>query len=366
MTSKEKVFYIFEHVKLAHQDLRKIVPSVNDSRFYNFYKAIQGDMFSNGNMNTYPLNLIEFMDMLSSPIETWGYFDDRELAALEEEGIPTNLSLITKRAGLNEDILELLEVNSYKESASEPIVKILNFCINKAEEEGNYPYWRSVYEEIRDYITDHPVHSERKRNLEVKKFKDIDQSLASHINDCYEFTPVNKEFYLCQRCGWTAERTNNNTIRCARTDCKLVFDAATIQALDRKFDIRLKIQIQQSTTIPTIAERVVCQYIQKQAVVESVVRYPKIEQLGDIAIYTKKHHYYVDVKDYKSPNDLIRFLIANSGKVKSPYIVITNERNLQSYVSIVNKKLQENGITRFRVYSAKGLIHFIKETEGRG
>lgn len=364
MTPKEKVFYIFENIKKAHQDIRRIAPSVVDSSFYTFYRTIQADMFSKTTMKSYPFNIIEFMEMLTTPVETWGYFDDSELTVLEEEGVPINLSLITKRAGLNEDILVLLEENSFKEIVSEPIVKILKFCITKAEAEGNYPFWRNVYEEIRDFITDHPVHTERKRNMELKKFKAIDQSLVANINDCYEFIPVNKEFYVCQRCGWTAERTNNNTIRCAKSDCRLAFDASTIQLLDRKHDIRIKVHIQKSTTIPTLAERDVCEDIQKQSIVERVERYPRIEQLGDIAIYTKRHQYYVDVKDYKSPNDLIRYLIANTSKVKSPYIVITNNRNQNNYVSIVNKKLLENGITRFKVYSVKELINHIKKSEG--
>ncbi|WP_066303995.1 hypothetical protein [Bacillus sp. FJAT-29814] len=364
MTPKEKIFYIFEHLQIINKDIRRIVPAVHDARFYDFYKTVQSDMFSKSTMKTFPLNIIEFLALFTTPIETWGYFDNQELDALEAEGIPTNLAIITTRTGLNEDILELLEENSYHEIVSEPIVKILNYCINKAEQEDNYPFWQKVYEEIRDYLSDHPGHSERKRNLEIKKFKEIDPLLTKYMVECYEHIPADKEFYVCQHCGWTAERTMNDTIRCVRTDCKSSFNTFTIRALPKEWDIRLKAQIQRSTTIPTLAERDVYHQLLEQSVVERLVRYPKIEQQGDIAVYTKKNQYFIDVKDYKSPNNLIRYLLANAGKIKSPYIVVTNKRNQNNYVKIVNLKLKENGIIHYRVYSTKSFIHHIERLEG--
>ncbi|MNG21591.1 hypothetical protein D3C84_1059780 [compost metagenome] len=80
---------------------------------------------------------------------------------------------------------------------------------------------------------------------------------------------------------------------------------------------------------------------------------------------TPTSSYYIDVKDYKSPDRLARELITKKNTITSPYIVISDTRNQGNhYVRHANQTLREAGITRFSVYSFSQMVDTIrKESE---
>ena len=350
MTCTEKVMYFIENIKTLENDITTLAKS---PAYKEFYHDILRDMLHR-EMKVIPTTPVKFIRMLTSPISTWGYFTEKELNDLEQEGIPRELRFIDGEYGINEELSDILLLKkSLKEERSGPVYKAMMHC-RKMFDEGNQERdWQEAYQHFRHFLVNHRTTNINTRNRMVK---DWDETLQKFLFSCYEVIPGNAQF-ICPRCGWTVFEGSKKR-KCITKKCKVTFNTATLKRINKRHDIRLKDVIQLTTAIPTDTEFAFYELVRKLGPGLTITWYPDIERKGDFLIKTARKEYYIDIKEYQQSGMLAKELISKKKTIQTPYIVVSDDKS-KNYIENLNDLLKEANIRHFRVYSFSNMLEIL-------
>jgi len=333
-----------EHAVFVSHEGSHLAKEVESYFKNSLYDMLQYDL------PKYPIDLYHCIQLLKTPIGEWNYFP-RDF--LDEEGISPEMMILDIDIGLTEEADELLvEYKSTREVGSLVIQEVLIHCRTNQAHIDMQP----KYNAFRTFLIGHPLTGADQIELFCLQH-DFDPFLSSALERCYEDIPLGKK-YKCQACGWTLEEKTKHVFVCLKKECKHSYDVHSLREIEPDETKRVKESIQLSTVIPGLRELELKKRLEtkKKAI---VYLYPDLERLGDLEVNIEMEgklvQRYIDVKDYRRPQQLAKRLLEDNrnGLIKTPIIAVPDEKATERYLRFVNEQLMSNGITVCRVYSFK-------------
>jgi len=346
-----KVFLLslIEQLKKAELDPIQLSDNKEIKKLHNELYFLS---LTNNSSKLHPNNIQNFLLLMQKEIGRWGIFSKIEL---EEEGIPEDLTILDDYIGISEEAdYFYANCNSSFDEVSQIIEDVLIYCRNTQ--------LQNEYVSFRKFLIKNPI-SSRRDITRVQIQNQFDPFLCQTLEKCYEEIPKEAE-YSCQTCGWTLIKKANRYV-CGKKTCREDFNlqSLTQNKIEISKHLRVKKPILLSVVIPGIPELDFASELENVGI--DVELYPNLERLGDLKATYNSSNYYIDMKDYSDYRDLVSYLIEEKNRIKTPYIVISESKtNLRKnrtpqYVKKVNKKLEDEGITHFKLYSCSEMKNLI-------
>lgn len=269
-----------------------------------------------------------------------------------------DMNLINQNGHVNPEIYYWYENSISKDDVDQNLIReFLLSCRKEFKETGNNRIV-DMYAEARSFVnpSNYILTADKIVSL-TSKYRNTSE-LIDTIKDWYEAAHITSDRIICcPVCGKVLSHDILKENQCTQM-CMYYRDKYSLNLKEIKLDSKLKYHklkkgIYVFTLIPAISELRILSNLEDQYGKENIRLYPDIDKF-DISIEMNNRKILLDVKDFKSPYELVESLLKNNSfeKMNSNddnefvYLVIPEHRKYLfmsgNYKNIVKKKIQRH------------------------
>lgn len=228
-------------------------------------------------------------------------------------------------------------------------------------EQYNVGLGELLYRETRLFIINNPILDNiDKVNLELRKngvTKISHRNIAKeYIEQCYFIINENKEFYICETCGYPKYINNKEA---SHNLC----NAKYIKKNIAKGSVIARYEIYNDIIKPGRFEKLCFSRLSKEGF--ETILFPEIEREGDILVTINNTKYYLDMKAYNQAGDLAKELMLEGSewniknKYKNRWIIVPDIFYIEQR-ECLEGILNKNGS---RIYNIDDVINKLRREE---
>lgn len=292
---------------------------VKIKKFYKLLQELTKVLIEN-NFPDFPKNIPELLKFLKDvPMSAYIKDEDSDDTAIDEY------------LELTDEFLEKISEENLEEAGQKLMYKLLKFIRESELEEKE-----NIYRDIRKFIIENYYISVRDFELEVKN--KFDSDIFKKLKTMYENADdINGEYLICPICGRELNLADNKEERCSRV-CNYYMDKYKVKPKKKVFTnriLKLNEGIYSFNLMSSIGEFKIYKKCLERFKDKEITLYPNVDEY-DIRLRDYKNNIIVnlDVKDARTPERLVKILMANTkldklidkGNKEFIYIVIPEHR----------------------------------------
>jgi hypothetical protein len=283
----------------------------------------------------FPANSLDFLDLLHTPVEQWGFKNHNWMGSLLFHGRPTDLCYdIGIRYANNHSDIEL---------DNKPFVEMMDYC-----KKHKLP---SEYTKIRLHLLINNFYPSLGRyHLDIFSNTFSQFYIKERLQSCYEKIPSSSihdgKIALCPRCSWVLNWIGNDPI-CYSEQCGQIVDLHSAKWVNiEEGTLRTKKGIQFSIAAPEKGLIKLGKWIEKKLKLQ-ISYWPNLDEYDLEIIFPQKTTWVIDYKNYRNPYDLKNKLENSNipiGEWEKGFYILPNERKETGYLELIRSSVQQPNV----------------------